>query len=57
MLSSNLIFKTKLLNDIAIYRLCIYTSGHVTFRPIGSTEFKYIFNCNDDGLINIQKLL
>ena len=57
MSSSNLIFKTKLLNDIAIYRLCIYTSGHITFRPIGSTEIKYIFNCNDDGLINIHKLL
>jgi hypothetical protein len=52
--SCNLIFKTKLLNDLAIYRLCVYTSGHISFRPIGSSDKKYVINVDENDTININ---
>lgn len=46
---ASLIFKTKLLNDAAIYRLCIYTSGDIKFRPIGSREKNYKLSLDNEG--------
>ena len=40
-ISSNIIFKTKLINDTPIYTIWIHTNGELTFRPIGSIEKKY----------------
>lgn len=45
---ASLIFKTKLLNDVAIYRLCIYGSGDIKFRPIGAKETSYKLVLHDD---------
>lgn len=42
--SANLIMKTTLVNDIPLYRLCIFTSGSIKFRPIGSSELSYKLN-------------
>ena len=51
--SSHIIFKTKLLNDTPIYRMCIYTSGVITFRPIGSTERKYKLSVLNNNIVLI----
>jgi len=53
--SCKLIFKSKLLNDSVIYRLCLYTSGDISFRPIGSNEVKYIIDVDIDNNIFIKK--
>lgn len=55
--SSHIIFKTKLLNDTPIYRMCIYTSGDMTFRPIGSPEKKYKLTVLDNFDINISTVI
>jgi len=39
--SANLIMKTTLVNDMPLYRLCIFTSGDIKFRAIGSRELSY----------------
>lgn len=39
--SGNLIMKTTLINDHPLYRLCVYTSGDIKFRPIGSKDISY----------------
>ena len=38
---NKLIFKTKLVNDSPIYRLCIFTDGTIKFRAIGNKESVY----------------
>ncbi|AYV83554.1 MAG: hypothetical protein Hyperionvirus8_38 [Hyperionvirus sp.] len=35
------ILKTTLINDLPLYRLCIYTSGDIKFRAIGSRDNIY----------------
>ena len=40
------IIKTTLINDLPLYRLCVFTSGHIKFRPIGSRE--KIYQLSDD---------
>ena len=39
--TGNIMMKTTLVNDMPIYRLCVYTSGDIKFRPIGSSETIY----------------
>lgn len=39
--SANLIMKTTLVNDTPLYRLSVFTSGDIKFRPIGSNELSY----------------
>lgn len=52
--SANLIMKTTLVNDYPLYRLCIFTSGDIKFRPIGSNEMSYKLNYDaTHGLILI----
>jgi hypothetical protein len=38
---AEIIMKTTLVNDNPIYRLCVYTSGDIRFRAIGSNELAY----------------
>ena len=46
---SNLIAKTTLINDNVIYRLCVYTSGDIKFRSIGSNDLNFqIENVKDE---------
>jgi len=54
---ASLIFKTKLLNDAAIYRLCIYTSGDIKFRPIGSREKNYKLSLNENNIILLSQVV
>ena len=49
--NSTLIAKTALINDLPIYRLCVFTSGHLKFRPIGSQEQIYEITNTDGNLI------
>lgn len=35
------IIKTTLINDLPLYRLCVFTCGYIKFRPIGSKEKIY----------------
>lgn len=43
-------YKTKLIGNDPIYRLKVYKSGEVKFRPIGKPEKNYIFVLKDDDL-------
>lgn len=44
------IIKTKFTNTEPVYRLKIYKSGHILFRPIGNKEQTYIIRLNDNIL-------
>ena len=44
---NTLLFKTRLVNDLTIYRLIIYTNGQLVFRPIGGRETVYRLNLDD----------
>lgn len=48
------IFKTKLIDDTAIYRMIIYTNGEISFRPIGEkeTQYKLVYENGQLRLIN-----
>lgn len=46
----NLIMKTSLVNDMALYRLCVFTSGDIKFRAIGSPEIYYKINYDNEQL-------
>ena len=47
---NNLIMKTTLVNDLALYRLCLYTSGEISFRAIGSANSWYRVKFSDNSL-------
>jgi hypothetical protein len=49
---SNLIFRTQIQNDQALYRLTIYTSGVILLNIIGTKITKYII---DPNTFNIKK--
>jgi len=51
----NLIAKTTLVNDLVLYRLCVYTSGDIKFRSIGSNDINYKIN-NDNNNNNNNKI-
>ena len=41
---SNIVFRTNIQNDQALYRLTIYTSGIILLNIIGTKITKYIIN-------------
>jgi len=50
--NNQLMFKTKILNDNAMYRLCICAqTGEISFRAIGDKEKKYILSAADNDNI------
>lgn len=49
--SGDLIFKTKFVGDAPIYRLRIYNSGEIAFRPIGEKENYYKLLLLDNNLV------
>jgi hypothetical protein len=53
--SSNLLMKTTLVNDIPLYRMCIFTSGDIKFRAIGAPESSYKL-ISDKGSIKVISL-
>ena len=42
--SNNLMFRTEIINDQALYRITIFTSGTIMFNVIGTKINKYLFN-------------
>ena len=42
--TNNLIFRTKIINDQALYRLTLYTSGVILLNIIGTKIIKFIIN-------------
>ncbi|MCJ7637223.1 MAG: hypothetical protein MUO21_07005 [Nitrososphaeraceae archaeon] len=48
--NNRLIFKSNSLDGSSIYRLRIFPTGELFFRPIGYTEEKYILNANNGEL-------
>ena len=49
--NSELLMKTTLVNDLTLYRLCLYTSGDILFRAIGSASKKYKLCYNENCLL------
>lgn len=47
---AQLIAKTTLHNDTQLYRLCVFTSGDVRFRPIGSPDQIYCLHYDETGV-------
>lgn len=54
---ANIIFKTSLISDTPIYRICIYTSGDIKFRPIGQSDkfYELQYSSLDDTISLIHK--
>jgi hypothetical protein len=49
--SGDLMFKTKLNNTIILYRLRLYKSGEIAFRPISDKEVYYELSVNENNLL------
>jgi hypothetical protein len=41
---SNLVFRTNIQNDQALYRLTVYTTGIILLNIIGTKIIKYVIN-------------
>jgi hypothetical protein len=55
--SGDLIFKSKLINGVPIYRLRLYESGDIAFRPIGDQEqyYKLLMDENNNLILKSIK--
>lgn len=45
--NNELVMKTTMINDMPLYRLCLYTSGDIKFRPFGSENQFYKLKYDD----------
>jgi hypothetical protein len=54
--SGDLVFKSKMNSKFILYRLRIYESGEIAFRPISSSEQYYKLFLDDKNNINVKNL-
>lgn len=54
--SNNLIFRTEIINDQALYRITIFTSGIIMLNIIGTKINKYSFNFNNLEINKIESV-
>jgi len=52
--SNNLIFRTEIINDQALYRITIFTSGTIMFNIIGTKINKYLLNFSNLEINKIE---